>query len=66
MGTNQVESTNESKKKYIWIDPQIDSIENTSHYKNLFLKKKIKCKKYNNIDEAYDYLIQKKTTLKKL
>ena len=48
-----------TKKRYVWIDPLIDNEENTFYYNQIFVEKKLNCKKYNNIDEAYEYLIQK-------
>ena len=63
---NQSDSKNETKKEYIWIDPQIESMQNKSHYKNLFTDKKINCEKFNNIDQAYDYLTEKKNYFKEI
>ena len=55
-----------TKKKYVWIDPLIDNEENTFCYNQIFVEKKLNCKKYNNIDEAYDYLIQKPNEFKEI
>ena len=47
------------KKKYIWVDPDIENNMNKAHYNNIFKKRKINCVKFDNLDKAYNYLIQK-------
>ena len=49
-------------KKYIWIDPNIENEENKCHYLNIFKKRDINCKKFDNLDEAYSYLIENENT----
>ena len=53
-------NNNEYKeKKYIWVDPDIENNMNKAHYNNIFKKRKIDCVKFDNVDKAYNYLIQK-------
>ena len=61
---NKIEIT--FQKEYIWIDPVIDSKENTYFYNYLFEEKKIDCKKYKNIDEAYNFLITRPNEFKEI
>ena len=42
--------------KYIWIDPEIENEENKYHYEHIFKEKKIDCKKFDNIDNAFNYI----------
>ena len=55
-----------SKKRFVWIDPLIDNEENTYYYNHIFVEKKLNCKKYNNIDEAYNFLIKKQNEFKEI
>ena len=43
-------------KKFIWIDPEIENEENKYHYTHIFEEKNINCKKFDNIDESFNYL----------
>lgn len=55
-----ISNNNENKKKkYIWVDPDIENNMNKAHYNNIFKKRKINCVKFDNLDKAYNYLIQK-------
>ena len=54
------------EKTYVWIDPQIENQENTYYNAELFIKKGIKCQKYDNIDEAYKFLIKEENEFKEV
>ena len=54
------------ERKFIWIDPVVDNLPNQYYYNELFVKKGIICKRYKNIDEAYNYLIRKQNEYKEI
>ena len=49
-----------TNKKYMWIDPAIYNYENKMYYENLTSGKNIKIKRFENIDEGYNFFIQEK------
>ena len=54
------------KRKYVWVDPAIEREPNVYYYKKLFLEKEIDCKKYDNIDDAFNFLIERKNIFKEI
>ena len=66
--TNIHEEINSSgeEKIYIWIDPEINSIQNKNHYNYLTNSKKIKILKFDNIEESYKVINKKENTFKEI
>ena len=56
----------ENEKIYIWIDPDIENEQNKLHYKALFEEKNIDCKKYDNIDDGFDFLNKEENNFKSI
>ena len=52
--------------KYIWIDPEIENEENKYHYKHIFEENNIDCKKFDNIDESFNYLKEEDNYFKEI
>ena len=52
--------------KYIWIDPEIENEENKFHYEHIFKEKKIDCKKFDNIDNAFNYIKEENNFFKEI
>lgn len=50
---------------WVWIDPSVENTENQSHYNILFKNNNINCLKFDNVDEAYNHIIDKYNNLKK-
>ena len=48
----------------IWIDKEIHNNENKIIYENIFEKKNLNCKKFDNIDESFNYLNKKENYFK--
>ena len=44
---------------WVWIDPSVENTENQSHYNILFKNNNINCLKFDNVDEAYNHIIDK-------
>ena len=57
---------NNHGKKYIWIDQKIKTKENLFFYNIIFSEKRINCEKCDNIDEAYNYLIEEQNEFKEI
>ena len=60
------EEDNNHGKKYIWIDQKIKTKENLFFYNIIFSEKRINCEKCDNIDEAYNYLIEEQNEFKEI
>ena len=54
------------ERKYIWIDPSIYNEPNLYYYEVLFIKNNINCKRYLNIDEAFNFVMKSRTNIMKL
>ena len=54
------------ERKYIWIDPSIYNEPNLYYYEVLFIKNNINCKRYLNIDEAFNYVTKKQNEYKEI
>ena len=54
------------ERKYIWIDPSIYNEPNLYYYEILFVKNNITCKRYLNIDEAFNYVMKKQNEYKEI
>ena len=63
---NKNDTQNFNEKIYVWMDPQIYNDQNKIHYKNLFSEKNIDCKRYNNVEEGFDFLIKKENNFKEI
>ena len=70
---NNTDKTNEDEiidikddKKFIWIDPEIENEENKYHYIHIFEEKNINCKKFDNIDESFNYLKEENNFFKEI
>ena len=67
---NNSKDNNRSKileeKVYIWIDKEIENEENKYHYNVLFTQKNIDCKKFNNIEDGFDFLNNKENNFKEI
>ena len=67
---NNSKDNNRSKileeKVYIWIDKEIENEENKYHYNVLFKQKNIDCKKFNNIEDGFDFLNNEENNFKEI
>ena len=63
--TNSIEmNTKIKKRKYVWIDPSVDNEVNRYNYKKLFTDRGINCKTFDNINDLYTYLTERKNNFK--
>ena len=59
--TNTIEmNTKIKKRKYVWVDPSVDNEVNRYNYKLLFTNRGINCKTFDNINDLYTYLIERR------
>ena len=63
---NKRENKINKKRKYVWIDPAVEREPNLYYYKKLFLENEIDCKKYDNIDSAFNFLLNRKNNFKEI
>lgn len=60
----KINNSNKKKTNFIWMDPEIENEKNIYHYNIIFKNNNIDCLKFDNIDDGYNYLLEKQNEFK--
>ena len=56
----------DNERIYVWMDPEINNEQNKYHYEILFKNKNIDCKKFDNVNEGFNFLNEKQNDFKEI